>query len=350
MIFTLGCLIAGLIALAVAPAFWYRAIRLSRRQLEMQLPLSPEEILASQDLLRAEAAVDQRRLEQKAEHLEKLRVADRLELGRQTALILEQKAQLRTLSDHESEHGTEVAALERALAEASALSAAAAKESYDMGGLLARKDARIQELTDRLGEAETLAANQKERLAGLEAEVARQSERLTAQGAMVEQLEGVIATLNLQGQADQITLKTAATRIAEREEALELAAIREKEVVRQHQLQGEAARAAEAGYAEKVERLRGANAELQQALDAARQESGRLTRELAEMRAAGPSQEAQMILAQREENEILRQKIKEIGAAVVRAAGGVPDQVAEAAAARLESGEPEPAHSEQATA
>src|ERR1700736_2441773 len=73
MVFTFGFLAASLIALAAAPAFWRRAIRLSTRRLEMQLPLSLEEILAGRDLLRAEFAVECRRLEQKAEVLNLVR-------------------------------------------------------------------------------------------------------------------------------------------------------------------------------------------------------------------------------------------------------------------------------------
>ncbi|MCL2385078.1 MAG: hypothetical protein FWC84_04535 [Alphaproteobacteria bacterium] len=348
MIFALGFLIAGLIALAVAPAFWHRAIRLSRRRLEMQLPLSPQEILAAQDLLRAEFAVEQRRLEQNAEHLENLRAADRLELGRQTGLILEQKAALATLSAQDSQRGIEWTALERALAEAQAEFAAIAKESYDTNGLLGRKDAHIQDLTGRLSETEALAARQRETLAGLETDVARQSQMLAEQDATIERLEGEISTLNLQIQADQITLKTASTRIAEREEALDAAGKREKEHFRQRQLQAETTHAAEAGYAEKIERLRSGNADLQQALDAARREAEGVREKLAELREADPSKEAQMLLAQHEENEILREKIKEIGAAIVRAVGGSVET--DPAEGCTKSNEPEEASPEKATA
>jgi len=45
-----------------------------------------------------------------------------------------------------------------------------------------------------------------------------------------------------------------------------------------------------------------------------------LTQELAALRDRLSPQDAEAVLLQREENEILRQKIKEIGAAVIRAA------------------------------
>ena len=46
-----------------------------------------------------------------------------------------------------------------------------------------------------------------------------------------------------------------------------------------------------------------------------------LTQELAALRDRLSPQDAEAALLQREENEILRQKVKEIGAAVIRAAG-----------------------------
>ena len=81
MIFALGVLSAGLISIAILPAFWRRAERLVRKQLERQLPLSPREIAAERDQLRAAFAVEQRRLEQRIESVEMVRAADRREIG-----------------------------------------------------------------------------------------------------------------------------------------------------------------------------------------------------------------------------------------------------------------------------
>ena len=79
MIFALGFLLAGLLALAIAPAFWRRALRLSTRRLEMLLPLSSREIIAERDLMRAEFAIDRRKFEQEAESLRTMRAADMAE-------------------------------------------------------------------------------------------------------------------------------------------------------------------------------------------------------------------------------------------------------------------------------
>ncbi len=63
MLVTLGFLTASLIGLIIAPSLWSRASRLSRKQLEMSLPLSLSEIEAAQDRLRASYTVKLRRLE-----------------------------------------------------------------------------------------------------------------------------------------------------------------------------------------------------------------------------------------------------------------------------------------------
>jgi hypothetical protein len=323
MVFALGFLAASLIALAAAPAFWRRAIRLSTRRLETQLPLSPEEILAGRDLLRAEFAVERRRLEQKAEALNLVHAADMTELGRRAAIIAGQDADLLALCRQDSERSAELAALQRALADTSAELAATAKECYDTSGLIERKDVQINRLAASFEEAQALAAKQRDAFAALEASMAPRSQALAAQAATIERLEGELSTLWLQHQADQVTLKTAAARVADREEALEAAVKREKDLIRQRMLQAETARAAEGGYLEKIERLRSAYAASQDALDAARKTCAGLTQELAALRATLPPHDLDAALLQREENEILRHKINEIGAAIIRAAGGV---------------------------
>src|SRR6202022_2977217 len=195
------------------------------------------------------------------------------------------------------------------------------KECYDTSGLIARKDAQINQLSASFEEAKALAAKQRDALAALEANMARQGQALAAQTGKIERLEGELSTLRLQHQADQVTLKAAAARVADREETLEAAVKRGKDLIRHRMLQAETARAAEAGYLEKIERLRGAHAASQDALDAARKTCAGLTQELAALRATLPPHDIDAALLQREENEILRRKINEIGAAIIRAAG-----------------------------
>jgi len=349
MVFALGFLVAGLIALAISPAFWQRAIRLSTRRLEMLLPLSPAEILAGRDLLRAEFAVEQRRLEQKAEALNRVHAADMMELGKRAAIIAAQDADLLALSEQGRESGAELVALRRAMAETSAELAAITKENYDTSGLVSRKNTQIHELTVSLDEAKVLLAKQKSALTVLEHDRLQQEATLAAQAERIGRLDGELATLKLQHQADQVILKTAAARVADREEALEAAVKREKDLLRQRQLQIEAIRATEAGFNEKIERLRSAHAASQDSLEAARRTCDALSHELAEVRAMLPPKDVEAARMQREENEILRQKINEIGAAIIHAAGG---SIVEAALEEspVENGLEEDAVSRKATA
>jgi len=347
MLFALGFLVAGLIALATAPAFWRRAIRLSTRRLEMQLPLSSEEILAGRDLLRAEFAVERGRLEQKAEALNLVHAADMAELGRRAAIVTARDAELLALSQQNREGAAELAALQRALAETSAELAATAKECYDTSGVIARKEVQMNLLAASFEEAQALATKQRDALAALEARMTWQGQALAAQTSKVELLEGERATLWLQHQADQVTLKAAAARVADREEALEAAVKREKDLIRHRMLQAETARAAEGGYLEKIERLRSALVASQDALDAARKTCSRLTQELAALRATLPPHDVDAALMQREENEILRHKIHEIGAVIIRAAGVVEAAPEEGPA---KSGLPEETIPEKVTA
>ena len=59
----LGFLLASLLALMVAPAFWRRAVRLTKRRIEMTMPMSASDIQADKDQLRAEFSIELRRVE-----------------------------------------------------------------------------------------------------------------------------------------------------------------------------------------------------------------------------------------------------------------------------------------------
>ena len=120
MVFALGFLVAGLLTLLFLPAFWRRAVRLSRRRLEMLMPLSMDEIIAERDQLRAQFAAERRRIEQAQETLQAARARDMAELGRRAAALAQVEAQAeireRTLKLALDEAHARVARLEQALA------------------------------------------------------------------------------------------------------------------------------------------------------------------------------------------------------------------------------------------
>ena len=87
MIFALGFLAASLCGLLLLPALNTRAARLERRRAEARLPLSPAEIAAERDFLRAQFAVQQRRLERRVETVEARRQADMAAIGAGTMRV-----------------------------------------------------------------------------------------------------------------------------------------------------------------------------------------------------------------------------------------------------------------------
>ncbi|MEK4033874.1 hypothetical protein WOC76_14640 [Methylocystis sp. IM3] len=94
MYFALGFLVAGLITLLFLPAFWRRAMRLSMRRLQMLAPMSMEEVIAERDLLRAEFAVRERRMEQEMESVKASKAFDLAAIGRHAARVAQAESQL----------------------------------------------------------------------------------------------------------------------------------------------------------------------------------------------------------------------------------------------------------------
>jgi chromosome segregation ATPase len=87
MIFALGFVAASLIALLIIPAVNARAERLARRRAEALFPMSISELTAEKDHLRAEFAVQQRRIERKAEEAMAVKRESMEELGRRAIRI-----------------------------------------------------------------------------------------------------------------------------------------------------------------------------------------------------------------------------------------------------------------------
>lgn len=81
LIFGLGFVAAALVFLICLPLLWHRAVRLSTRRLEMQLPLSMTEIYAERDQIRARAAVDLRQLELKLADCEQQKAQFMTDIG-----------------------------------------------------------------------------------------------------------------------------------------------------------------------------------------------------------------------------------------------------------------------------
>lgn len=185
MLVTLGFLTATLLWLSVLPALTRRADRLARRRAEAAFPLSLAEIAADRDHLRAELAVRERALEQRAESGFSARAGAMGEVGRRDMTI---------------------AGLERDLAERNAR---IAELEQDLDGTrddlaktrdeLAAESAAHRGVQERLAERVADLAALEQRLADTRGELGGTSSELAARshelGALREAHERVEAAL-----------------------------------------------------------------------------------------------------------------------------------------------------------
>ena len=131
LFFALGFLCAGFLALLVAPAIWRRAVALTRRRVEASVPRTLAEIQADKDSLRAEFAMTTRRLEISVKTLREQANEQLVEIsrGREAlkGLAVERKDKKQALS-----------------------------ELGEKNELLLHREQQIQQLTDKLVQAERM--------------------------------------------------------------------------------------------------------------------------------------------------------------------------------------------------
>ncbi|MCA1298199.1 coiled-coil domain-containing protein [Stappia indica] len=132
MYMALGFFIAGLIAIAILPAVWRRAVRLTRRAVEATSPMSHADVRAEISGLRAAHALECRRLEINLQQLHEQATANRLARDRAEAAS--------------SDMRKEVLAREQALADAQEREDALHRDILEREEALARAKARMREL------------------------------------------------------------------------------------------------------------------------------------------------------------------------------------------------------------
>lgn len=175
MIFALGFLTAGLLALLFLPAFWRRAVRLSTRRLEMLMPLSMDEVIAERDAVRADAAARERRLEQKLEAMSVERAGQMAEIGRRMVLLSEREAELASLRAELGELQRNLAARSDELGQTKSTLATAQQDVLDLTARLSSSDEVGRALQDvekalrhEIVQYRTVIAGLETKLAGLE--------------------------------------------------------------------------------------------------------------------------------------------------------------------------------------
>lgn len=139
--FALGFLCAVFLAVLIAPALWRRAVMLTRKRIEASVPLTTDEIRASQDGLRARHAVEARRLEMELKAANERSAAAANEFARG-------RADIKTAGDEREAAKAALAASETALR--------AARDE------VRRRQARIDALAEALEKTEAQLQDQQE--------------------------------------------------------------------------------------------------------------------------------------------------------------------------------------------
>jgi chromosome segregation ATPase len=324
------------------------------------------EILADRDHLRAEAAVERRRLEMRLAEIAQAHAADRGELGRRAAELLalqqtvaSQSEQIHASAEALSKAEHEIAGL---TSERGALTAAL----YDADGLYKTKqdelarlnqahqvlsavaderlaghassDARAAGLELRLGDLSRTLVEAEQRFTERTAHAARLNDALVVARSNLEVLEGNYAVLQKrfdaesgrvaqlskdldelrqQRDADQGRLRSLNIQIGLQQTALEDAKQRETQILWQRDQHVEKVRESERALSEKYNALRSDFAAQEGALEAARRRCETLESELSRARATAGKHP---LGSEAEENASLRQGVSEIGAAIARLA------------------------------
>ncbi len=132
MYFALGFFVAGLFTLMFLPAFWRRALRLSMRRLQMLAPMSMEEVIAERDLLRADFAVRERRLEQEIEAVKASRSLDLADVGRHAARVAEMDQGLKRADADNRDMGAQLREAHKVVAERTELLSSTEQALHEM--------------------------------------------------------------------------------------------------------------------------------------------------------------------------------------------------------------------------
>ena len=355
LFFALGFLCAVFLVSLVAPAIWRRAVVLTRRRLEASLPLTPAEIQAEKDRVRAEYAMTTRRLEMTVKSLQEKAAEQLVEIGRGRealkGLAIEKKDKNQALSDLEAKNAElrqreeelhrlseRLAQTERAL-EKRALELQKLEQMYDDASFSSSN--RQIELVARESELEKLASDiallksQRKEADRRNQEVATESK--TARDALKAEKKRA-------AELDKKVERLFAT-LADREEKLDR---REKELARMRERPKQDLSANGAGHpaggADDIDksaaRLEGDRQRLEARLTALARENKRLKADLAAFEAVKPDQTGDA----RRAGAALREQMNELAAEVVSLTiklDGQDSPIAKALAASRDEGQGE---------
>ncbi len=354
----IGFLVSMLFGLMIVPLVHNRAVRLTTKRLEAATPLSMAEIQADKDQLRAEFAMSARRLEMSVDQLKNKTTSQlaelgkksdainrmKLELGEKNATIFSLEAREKAVKDQlratEEEFTTKTQALraaEQALTDKQSELLKLGTELSDRSLVAESRQvelvavrAQIDELKNRVGDAEQEFATTQTRLETQRGESDTASRELAEARGRVENLSQRVTDLDHQLVIQVKEAETLSNRLgdlqgqltvqgkllAERDhENNELRRLNEAAERTERELRGEIA-AMNGDQSPLITKLRADKATVEEQLGIARDERGKLQRDLNAIQQQAESSWA----TERMENALLRERINDIAAEVAKLA------------------------------
>lgn len=215
MLIALGFLAATLLALLIAPAFWRRAVRLTRLRIIDTMPITDVEIRADKDRIRAGFAIKLHKLESEIEQVRLADARQKIELNRRDATINELEGTLQTLTVNVEEGANARRVLEQTVAdrlprlearlndakkllfardrEISELAAKAEKQTRDLAEKTAQSDLQSEEI-QRLRQALEARQDGSNSQPMLEAELDALREKAREQAILIAKLQSTDGT------------------------------------------------------------------------------------------------------------------------------------------------------------
>src|SRR5712692_6234002 len=358
MYLAIGFLVSMLCGLMIVPLVHNRAVRLTTRRLEAATPLSMAEIQADKDQLRAEFAMSARRLEMNVEQLKNRTTSQLAELGKKTdainrmkielgeknaaifALEAREKAVKEQLRTTEEEFAAKTEALRTAetvlrdkqseLARFSAELSDRSMTAESREVELVAVRAQIIELRSRVSDAEQEFATTHARLEQQRGESGVATRELTEARSRVENLSQRVTDLDRQLIIQVKEAEMLGNRVTDLETRLatqgKILAERDYENNQLRQITATAERTVQelrdeiagmnGGKSPAIEKLRAEKAAVEEQLRIARDERGKLQRDINAIQQQAESTWA----TERMENALLRERINDIAAEVAKLA------------------------------
>jgi len=214
LIFLFGFLAAALLALLVAPVVWRRAKRLARREFEATIPASANEIRATYDHVRAQAAMESRRREMEAFAIREKAALERAEAGRVSAENAELRSRNRVLSETVAQNIADLKDLAEALESREQDYRKLEEELRETIHDLDLRTEEMDALSDRFRELTGIAEDRKLSIVSLETRLEEAQDEVRAQERIgrerdnaIDRLRGQVDTLDDAVQKEKATVR-----------------------------------------------------------------------------------------------------------------------------------------------